>query len=447
MDQATPLWLWWQSLLSAFATVFTQPGWVRFVPWVTGMVWCWEEHPLTQLLTALGLESRWRVLEHVAEDGAWDREAVERQMLRLLEQERPARWGASHPLAVDETQWQRPSTHVWGACPVHEASARSPHRAETVRAHHWVGMGDLGPGRPWRYLPHAARRYVRQKPWPPGDTFRPKTALAVELLGHAEAASRAPLLAVVDGASAVAPVVRSCLDPAAGRRRIELVTRRRADARVDQPVVSRPRAKGRPAKWGRRLPSPPPHRYWPTVWPSSRAWGDGRRRQFQDTQRQGRGAVSGPQLPVHVWGVQRAGDEEPWFLVTSALDLSAAPVVEAWAARCRQAEGFRDPKQRLGMAACRAWTKEPILRTVQVQLMALTLWRLLHARLDQAWGAGTWWRKPEWNQRKRHASILDRRCLFWRYRAEFAHFLVSLEDLENIPHSPALNGDLAGRVT
>ena len=66
MDQATQLWTWWLSWLSPFALVFTRPGGVRFVPWVTGMVRCGEEHTLTQRLTALGLESRGRVLEHFA---------------------------------------------------------------------------------------------------------------------------------------------------------------------------------------------------------------------------------------------------------------------------------------------------------------------------------------------------------------------------------------------
>jgi hypothetical protein len=31
MEDATQLWEWWQSLLSAFADVFTRPDWVRFV--------------------------------------------------------------------------------------------------------------------------------------------------------------------------------------------------------------------------------------------------------------------------------------------------------------------------------------------------------------------------------------------------------------------------------
>jgi hypothetical protein len=50
MEQARQLWMGWLSLLTAFAPVFTRPGWVRFVQWVTGMVLGWEEHTITQIL-------------------------------------------------------------------------------------------------------------------------------------------------------------------------------------------------------------------------------------------------------------------------------------------------------------------------------------------------------------------------------------------------------------
>jgi hypothetical protein len=63
------------------------------------------------------------------------------------------------------------------------------------------------------------------------------------------------------------------------------------------------------------------------------------------------------------------------------------------------------------MEECRAWTKAPILRTFQVQLVALTLLRLLQAHLERSWGADAWGAKPAWNRRKRHASILDLRRL------------------------------------
>jgi hypothetical protein len=89
----------------------------------------------------------------------------------------------------------------------------------------------------------------------------------------------------------------------------------------------------------------------------------GRLRTFRDKQLRCRWAVSGPQIPVHVYVVEMVDYAEPWFLVTSALDLAAAQVVEVWAARFRQEEGFRDHKPRLGMEECRAWTKAPILRT------------------------------------------------------------------------------------
>jgi hypothetical protein len=130
------------------------------------------------------------------------------------------------------------------------------------------------------------------------------------------------------------------------------------------------------------------------------------------------------------------GYQKPWWLVMTALDLSAAQVVAVWAARFRREDGFCDHKQRLGMEECRAWTKEPILRTFQIPLVALTLLRCLQARLNHARGHASWWAKAAWNPRKRHASILDLRSLFWRNRAEFAQFLLALEKLENLPEIP-----------
>ena len=446
MNEATHLWERWQALLRPFATVFTRPGWVRFVPWVTGMVLCGEEHTITQILTALGLEARWRVLEHVAESGAWDRDAVERQTLRLIEQARPARWGLYHQVALDDTKLHRTSAKVWGTCTVHEASARSPNRAETVRAHNWVVMGDLVAGTPWRYLPHAARLYCRKNQVPAGENFRTKTTLAVEWWRQAAAESAAPILGVVDGADAVDTVVAPCRHPHAGQRRIEILTRLRAEARLSHAAGPKPRAKGRRPRWGPRLAAPPHHLYWSTAWQKSRAWVYGRVRRFQYKQLQCRWSVSGAHIPVHVLVGVVDGDEKPWFLVTAALDWSAAQVVEACTARFRQEDGFRDHKPRLGMEECRAWTKEPVRRTFQVQLLALTLRRLLQFRLAQTWGAESWWSTPEWYAQKRHASIRDLCRLFWRHRAVFSQLLIDLEDMHKTPQAIASQGTSDSRA-
>jgi hypothetical protein len=87
-------------------------------------------------------------------------------------------------------------------------------------------------------------------------------------------------------------------------------------------------------------------------------------RSFRYQQLWCRWAVSGPQLPVHVLVIEMVGYDAPWFLVTSALDLTAAQIMDAWAARFRQEDSFRDHKQRLGMEEGRAWTKEPSLRAI-----------------------------------------------------------------------------------
>jgi len=453
MEDAKQVWSWWQSLLANFGWVFTRPGWVRFVQWVTGMVLCGEEHTITQILVSLALESRWRAMEHFAEscpeprrDGAWDRVAVERRTIELIEHEAPARWGGYHPVAVDDTKLHRASEAVWGTCTFHESAARSPNRAETVRAHNWVVMGDLLPGRPWTFLAHSGRLYLRKSQLPEGEVFRTKTAWAVEMLRQVDTESEAPVLGVCDGAYAMETVVRPCLQPPPGRRRIEIVTRLRVDARLYHPLLSSPqdegkKVMGRPRKWGRRIAAPQHHDQWDAPWQKGAAWIYGRVRKIRYKRVRCQWSVSGPDERVHAFVFEVEGYDKPWFLVTTALDLSSEQVVEAFAARFRQEDGFRDHKQRLGMEECRAWTKEPVLRTFQVQMVAMTLLRLMQFRLDATWGAGSYGLKPQWNRRKQHPSILDLRRLFWRHRAGFSKLLLKLEEITKVPSAsiPAPN--------
>jgi hypothetical protein len=133
-------------------------------------------------------------------------------------------------------------------------------------------------------------------------------------------------------------------------------------------------------------------------------------------------------------------------LVTTALDLSAAQVVEACAARFRQEDGFRDHQPRLGMEACRTWTKEPVRRTFQVPTVALTLLRLLPFRLDQTGAMGSWWSKPEWYTQKRHGSIRDLCRLFWRHRGVCSPLLRALEEREKSWQALALQGTSVNRA-
>jgi len=436
MDDAKGIVSAWQSLLSEFRGVFTLGGWARFAQWATGTVLCSEEHTITQILTGLGLESQWRNVEHLAEYGSWNREAVERQLMRVVEQEHPARWGGYHPVAIDDTKEHRTSAEVWGTCTFHESGARSPNRATTVRAHNWVVLGDLASGKPWTYMPLASRLYFRKSQLPVGEQFRTKTAMAVEMLRVVSGESKVPILAAFDGAYAMETVIEPCLNPPPGQRRIDFVTRLRKDARLYEPLQASSKSSkgGRPRKWGKRLPSPQEHEKWNVGWQAGRAYVYGRIRTFRYKRLSCCWSVSGPSEIMHAYVFEVPGYDKLWATITSGRDLSAAQTLSANGGRFRQENGFRDHKQRLGMEECRAWTKEPILRTFQVQMVAQTLLRLMQFRLEAIDG-NAWCSPPPWNPGKRHVSILDLRRLFWRHRSRFSQVLAALDDLKKPPQT------------
>jgi hypothetical protein len=435
MDDVKTIWWLWQSMLESFQPFFTRGGWVRFAQWVTSMVLCDEEHTITQSLTSCAAEDRWRVIEHFAEYGSWDRPAVERQLDRLVAAEAPQTLSGYRVVALDDTKEHRTSPDVWGTCTFHESTARSPNRAETVRAHNWVVLGSLTPGQPWDYAPLASRLYFRKTQLPVGETFRTKTELAVELFQQADQESSQRVLAVFDGAYANETVVTPLLAPPSGGRCIQFVTRLRKDARLYAPVARvRSSRGGRPRKWGRRLPAPEEHAQWKTPWTPGRAYLYGQLRKFRCRRLECRWSVTGPDEPVEVYVFLVEGYEKPWYLVTTARDLTPAQVVAIFAARFRQEDGFRDHKQRLGMEECRAWTKEPVLRTFQVQLVAQALLRLMPRKLAQE-QQDTWWTPPPWNPGKRHPSLLDVRRLMWRHREKFSHFMLRLEKFAKPPQA------------
>lgn len=437
MNDGRRLWTIWQSELREFQSLFTRGGWVRFVDWATGTVLCDEEHTVTQILTSADMESRWRAVEHFVEYGAWDREAVERKLIGVIDKALPADIAGYRVVAIDDTKEHRTSPDVWGTCTFYESSARSPNRAETVRAHNWVVMGHLMPGEPWTYLPCASRLYFRKSQLPVAEEFKTKTAHAVDMLREADDESEKPILAAFDGAYAMRTVIGPCLNPPEGSRRIEFVTRLRRDARLYHPLAeakANPKG-GRPRKWGRRMASPQNHEKWNVDWQESRAYIHGRTRRFRYKRVRCQWSVSGPEHLVFAYVFEVEGYRGPWYVVASTEDLLPFQVVSVQAARFRQEDGFRDHKQRLGMEECRAWTKEPVLRTFQVQMVAQSLLRLTQFRLDATWGEGTWWHAPPWNRHKHHPSILDLRRLFQRHRKRFSQLLRRLEDMPKPPQS------------
>lgn len=427
--QATLLWSLWQALLVPFADAFTHGGFRRFVVWVTGLALNVEEHTITQCLIALGLHQRWKELENFAEIGHWNQELVEWALADLLETAPGRLWHGYRVHAIDDSKVHRSSANVWGTCTFHEYSARCPNRAQTVRAHNWVVLGDLlhNPDAPAWYLPCTGRLYFRKSQLPTepdAEPFRTKCELAVDMLQQQPQMQPGKHLAVFDGAFAVGSVVRPLVRPAQGQPRIDFITRLRQDARLYRiaPAQRRPGQRGPLPKWGKPLPPPRQGGRWPGAWQSGQVFLYGRLRQVRWKEVVCLWRVLGHEVPVKVVVAEVEGYRKRFCLVSSAVELTGLQIVELFCARFRQEDGFRDLKQRLGWEECRAWTKKPVLRTSWAEMVTLSLLRLLQLRLQEH-GQDDWWLRPPWNKRKTRPSVLDVERLLRSQREKLVDFL------------------------
>src|SRR5205823_4190588 len=202
-----------------------------------------------------------------------------------------------------------------------------------------------------------------------------------------------------------------------GLPRVAFVTRLRGDARPHALPAPEPKRRGPRRKWGRRLAPPRQGGRWPGRWQEGKAWVYGRPRKVRWKEVVCLWRVLGHAVQVKAVVAEVEGYRQRFTLVSSARELTGLQVVELFCARFRQEDGFRDLKQRLGWEECRAWTKEPILRTTQAQLLAVLLLRLLQFRLEEAEGDG-WWFHPPWNSRKTRPSVLDLERLLREHRSE-----------------------------
>jgi DDE superfamily endonuclease len=441
--QTNRLWRLWQAILLSMTLGFSERGKQRFVQWATGLALNVEEHTITQSLIAVDRPDDWKALEHFAEYGSWNLRLLQLRLADRLDHLPDRTWHGYTVWAGDDTKVHRNSKDVWGTCTFHEYTARCPNRASTVRAHNWVVTGALLPqqGQPALFLPVAGRLYFRSSQLPdahngPPIAFHTKCELMVELLREHAKACPGKNLGVMDGAFAVASVVRPLVkpdDPALPR--IDIVTRLRHDAVLHAlpPAERKPHQRGPNPKWGRRLAPPRQGGRWPGQWQTGEAFLYGRVRHVRWKEVLCQWRVLGHDVVVKAVVAEVDGYKKRFTLVSSATDLSGLQIVELFCARFRQEDGFRDLKQRLGWEECRAWTRNPIERTTQMVLTTLTALRLLQMELQRRKG-DDWWFHPPWNQNKTRPSVLDVERLLWQHKEGIQRCLAAWLD------SPANTG-------
>src|SRR5262249_49355241 len=155
---------------------------------------------------------------------------------------------------------------------------------------------------------------------------------------------------------ALRSVVRRLVLPEDGSPRVEFLTRLRHNARLCAlPPAQRPKGKRGPKpKWGPKLPPPRQGGRWAGPWHVGFTLVYGRMRRVRWKEIVCLWRVLGHEVPVKAVVVEVEGYKKRFTLVSSALELTGLQMVELFAARFRQEDGFRDLKQRLGWEECRA---------------------------------------------------------------------------------------------
>lgn len=421
----------WMDMVAEFAPCFTGPGQRRFAALVSGALLS-ERRPLvTEIVTALSLQEHWRAMEAFVEEGSWPLRKVEGALAGLACGS--GRFKGRLLWAVDDLKVLKSGRKIWGACSFHEYTSRSPNRPETVWAHNWLICGALKVGPKKAFLPTSARLYLRREQMPPGESFRTKTELAVELLRGCARVIAGPHLAVFDGAYALSSTVQPLISAPDGEPRMEFLTRLRLDSRLyEPPPARRAGQRGRPRRWGRRLPAPGDADGWPGPWRPAKALVYGQKRAIRYKKTLCQWHPAGDAARVHAFAFRIEGYDKPWYLVTSDLELGAQEVLEAYAGRFTQEDAHRDLKQHLGLGACQGRLKSVVLRTLQLRLVALTMLRKLQEHLDAQPSEAAWWPKPPWYRHKQRGSLRDVKHLLTEAREHFSQLRWESTTLQEI---------------
>jgi hypothetical protein len=372
-------------LLSLLASCFTQPTFQTFRVLLVGQVSQTGSRTVCGMLVGARLSDVW---EHSRahrffSQARWSPDELGLRIAvliaeRLTDPEMPL------TVAIDDTLLQRWGRRVWGCFYHHDATANSD-RSAVAWGNNWVVVGIVVRlaivDRPV-CLPVLLRLWrPRRKQIPKGqpDPERPsKPMLARELVDLLAARLPDRRIDAVGDAAYAANAWRGV------DARVTVTSRLRSDAAIYIRTPPPTGKRGRPRKWGARLPSLQQIALDPaTRWVKETVRRYGKTETLTLCVLDCLWAPLGPDTPVRVILVK--DDTKPAgyqvALITTDLSSTPAQVVERYAERWAIEVCFEEAKHQGGVGDARNRTRLAVLRTVPFQFLTMTLtitWYALH---------------------------------------------------------------------
>jgi hypothetical protein len=364
-------------LLSLFAGCFTQPTFQTFRALVTGQISQTGLRTITGMLVGCRLSAVWhharahRFFSHAR----WDPDELGLRLAVLI-CERLLAGGAPVLVALDDTLLKRLGRKIHATFYHHDATANSE-KAALAWGNNWVVVGIVV------RLPFLERSLClpvlfrlwrpRRKHIPKGrsDPERPtKPELAREMIDLLAARLAGRDIEVV-GDNAYASKAWRGLP-----KHVTVTSRLRGDAAIYARKPPRTGKKGRPRKWGQRLPSLAQIATDPaTQWVAATVRRYGKTETLMLCAIDGLWEPLGPETLVRVILVKDTTKHSGYQLALISTDLKATPaqLVERYADRWPIEVCFEEAKELFGVGHARNRTQRAVERTVPLQFLSMTL--------------------------------------------------------------------------
>ncbi len=370
-------------LLLLFAPCFSRPSYQTFRAMVGGQISQTGLRTVTGMLVGARLSGVWhhtrahRFFSHA-------RWSVEELGLRIavLIVERLTEPGAPVLVAVDDTLLHRVGRKIHGVFWHHDATANSD-KAAVAWGNNWVVVG-LVVKLP--FLERAVCLPVLFRLWQPkrkhipkkkADPQRPaKPVLARELLDMLAARLPRRTIHLVGDAAYATAAWRGLPD------RVTLTSRLRSNAVIYAPAPPRTGKQGRPARWGKRLPT-----LTQIASNTTTEWTPATVHRYGKTETLMLHAIDclwGPlcaATPVRVIIVQDLTKPAGYqiALITTDLTSTTAQIVERYADRWPIEVAFEEGKELFGVGHARNRARQAVERTVPFQFLTMTITILWYA--------------------------------------------------------------------
>jgi hypothetical protein len=386
-------------MIEPLSDVFTAPSYEHFKSMLTSTLLSRSKRTVTTAVRLSGLIRSFSNVHRFVSRYVWGVEQLALSVLSLILHYLPAHV----PLifAVDDTNVRKTGRKIFGRG-LHFNHTAKGDQPKYIFGHNWVTLGFLYRSSlfsKWLCFPLWTKLYVPRKSLTDGHEHHSRVALAVQMITRICNSLQRSMILVVDGG-----YVRRLMLGCAGLLHATLIGRLRSDAALyELPPKTRKTRRGRPRKYGPRLPKL-------SVLAQSVTYTTCRLKLYgrmRDLRVHAFTAVWKPAdglIKVLIVHWPRA--KRPRYFFCTDLDRSITFILHLVAARWAMETAFKDMKEHLGFGDYQCRRETAVSRSANLTCAALsllTLWSLRESsqRQPELWDAVPWY------PHKRYLSVLD----------------------------------------